>query len=122
MCRARLWLLLLPRAAARPHHRRFPFGPADPAVPPGPWRCRPGGAEPAEAKAAGDRAVRDFLRETLPAARETTRALAGELIITTLSAVGKAFSERPRTPGEIAAYAEALADMFCAYLGDLAQG
>ncbi len=78
--------------------------------------------EAREAKAAGDRAVRDFLREALPAAREATRALAGELIITTLSAVGKAFSERPRTPGEIAAYAEALADMFCAYLGELAQG
>jgi hypothetical protein len=30
--------------------------------------------------------------------------------------VGKEFSETPRTDNEIAAYADAMADMFCAYL------
>jgi hypothetical protein len=45
--------------------------------------------------------------------------LAGDLITTTLSAVGKHFSESPRTPTEIEAYAEAMADMFCAYLKNL---
>jgi hypothetical protein len=56
------------------------------------------------------------MQEALPAASEATRALAGALIKTTLSTVGKRFSESPRTPAEIKAYAEAMADMFCAYL------
>jgi hypothetical protein len=42
--------------------------------------------------------------------------IGGELITTTLSEVGKQFSESSRTPAEIEAYAEAMADMFCAYL------
>jgi hypothetical protein len=45
--------------------------------------------------------------------------LAGDLIMSTLSAVGKQFSESPRTPAEIEAYADALADMFCAYIRSL---
>jgi hypothetical protein len=48
--------------------------------------------------------------------------LAGELIKTTLSQVGKSFSESPRSRAEIAAYADAMADMFCAYLRSLARG
>jgi hypothetical protein len=36
--------------------------------------------------------------------------------------VGKQFSEAPRTPAEIKAYADAMADMFCAYLRSLARG
>jgi hypothetical protein len=46
--------------------------------------------------------------------------LAAQLITTTLSTVGKAFSDSPRTPREIHAYSEAMADMFCAYLKELA--
>jgi hypothetical protein len=72
-----------------------------------------------EARASGDRTVQIFMREALPGASEATRALAGNLITTTLSAVGKHFSESPRTPAEIEAYAEAIADMFCAYLKGL---
>jgi AcrR family transcriptional regulator len=64
----------------------------------------------------GEEAVRAFLREALPAASDATRALAADLLTDTLSAVGKQFSERPRAPGEIAAYADALADMLCAWL------
>ena len=56
------------------------------------------------------------MQEALPDASKATRVLAGDLITTTLSAVGKQFSERPRTAAEIAIYAEAMADMFCAYL------
>jgi hypothetical protein len=37
-------------------------------------------------------------------------------IATTLSAVGKQFSGDTSRPAEIEAYAEAVADMFCAYL------
>ena len=47
------------------------------------------------------------------------RELAGELIKTTPSEVGKRFSETPRNAAEITRYADGLADMFCAYLGEL---
>ncbi|MCC8942441.1 TetR/AcrR family transcriptional regulator, partial [Bradyrhizobium sp. Arg68] len=75
--------------------------------------------EARQARAAGEGIVEAFLREALPSASDATRAVAGELITTTLSAVGKEFSESPRTPAEIAAYADAMADMFCAYLRSL---
>jgi AcrR family transcriptional regulator len=78
--------------------------------------------EAREARVSGDRTVQVFMQEALPEASEATRALAGELITTTLSAVGKQFSEAPRTPAEIEAYADAMADMFCAYLKDLGHG
>jgi len=68
------------------------------------------------ARASGDRTVQVFMREALPKASEASRALAGDLITTTFSQVGKHFSETPRTPAEIEAYADAMADMFCAYL------
>jgi AcrR family transcriptional regulator len=75
--------------------------------------------EAKEAKAAGARTVRAFMQEVLPNASAATRALAGDLVTTTLSTVGKQFSERPRTPAEIEAYAGAMGDMFCAYLKSL---
>lgn len=78
--------------------------------------------EAREARAAGERIVQVFMREALPGASEKARVLAGDLITTTFSAVGKQFSEAPRTPREIKAYADAMADMFCAYLGDLEHG
>ena len=72
--------------------------------------------EAQEVRASGSRAVQAFMREALPEASEAARAVAGDLITTTLSQVGKHFSETPRTPAEIEAYADAMADMFCAYL------
>ena len=72
-----------------------------------------------EARAAGDRTVQRFMAEALPNASRATRSRAGDLITSTLGAVGKEFSETPRTPKEIKAYADAMADMFCAYLGSL---
>jgi hypothetical protein len=72
--------------------------------------------EAQKARASGKPTVQIFMREALPMASEATRALAGELITTTLSQVGKHFSETPRPPEEIEAYADAMADMFCAYL------
>ncbi len=72
--------------------------------------------EAREARASGDRTMQVFLREALPEASEPTRALAADLIATTLSKVGKHFSESSRSPTEIEAYAGAMADMFCAYL------
>lgn len=70
-------------------------------------------------KEEGARIVQAFLRVALPRASDPTRTLAGDLITTTLSAVGKQFSESPRTAEEIEAYAGALADMLCAYLDSL---
>ena len=78
--------------------------------------------EAQEARAAGDRTVRLFMREVLPHAPEATRALAADLITTTLGAVGKRFSASPRTPAEIDTYADAMADMFSAYLESLERG
>jgi AcrR family transcriptional regulator len=78
--------------------------------------------EAQEARASSERTMQVFMREALPTAAEATRALAGELITTTLSTVGKRFSETPRAPAEIDTYADGLADMFCAYLGALERG
>jgi AcrR family transcriptional regulator len=76
--------------------------------------------EAREARASGERVMEVFMRDALPAAPDSARALAADLITTTMSKVGKHFSESPRTPAEIETYAEALADMFCAYLESLA--
>ena len=75
--------------------------------------------EAQEARASGNSTIQAFMREALPEASEAVRALAGDLITTTFSAVGKEFSETPRTPAEIEIYAEAMADMFGAYLASL---
>jgi AcrR family transcriptional regulator len=72
--------------------------------------------EARDARASGDQTMQNFMREALPAAPESTRALAADLITTTMSKVGKHFSESPRSPAEIETYAGAMADMFCAYL------
>lgn len=65
--------------------------------------------------------IQAFMAETLPDTPEPTRALAADLIKRTMSTVGKEFSETPRTPDEITVYADAMSDMFCAYLESLAR-
>jgi len=72
-----------------------------------------------EARTSATTAVQAFMREALPRAPDATRALAADVIAATLSAVGKRFSQAPRTGSEIEAYAGALADMVCAYLKEL---
>lgn len=64
--------------------------------------------------------VRDFLDESAPQASPAQRELAGTLMKTTLSAVGSSFSALPRSRDEIDGYADALADMLCSYLEQLA--
>lgn len=78
--------------------------------------------ETQEAREAGEGIVETFMQEALPLASPAAQALAGDLITATLSAVGKQFSEEPRTDDEIEAYAQAMADMFCAYLERVGQG
>lgn len=78
--------------------------------------------EAREVKATGQKTMRVFMNEALPTASRATRALAGELVTATLSAVGKQYSEQPRTRKEIKAYADAMADMLCAYLAQIERG
>ncbi|TRC94252.1 TetR/AcrR family transcriptional regulator [Mesorhizobium sp. WSM4303] len=72
--------------------------------------------ETQEARAMADRTVEAFMREALPEASDAVRDLAADLITAALSSVGRDFSGSPRTDAEIEAYADAMADMFCAYL------
>jgi AcrR family transcriptional regulator len=72
--------------------------------------------EAAEARASSAHIFDAFMREVLPEASEDSRLRAGDLIRRTLSGVGSSFSATPRTSAEIAAYADALGDMVCAYL------
>ena len=69
-----------------------------------------------QAREAGAEAIRRFMEEVLPDADDEKRRRVGDLIKTTMSTVGKTFSQTPRTATEIADYSEAMADMFCAYL------
>lgn len=78
--------------------------------------------EAREARTAGDRVMQAFMKEVLPKATEATRDRASDMVMTTLSLVGKQFSETPQTRSEIEAYADAMADMFCAYLRALKRG
>lgn len=78
--------------------------------------------EAQDAKASSDLTALLFMQEALPEASEKTCALAADLITTTLASVGKQFSEVSRTSAEIEAYADAMADMFCAYLESLKRG
>jgi AcrR family transcriptional regulator len=78
-------------------------------------------AEAQEIHAEGDRIIEAFMVEALPRVHETARQLAGDLIVMTMTAVGKELTETPRTIAEIDAYADAMADMFIAYLNSLRQ-
>jgi AcrR family transcriptional regulator len=71
------------------------------------------------ARAEGSAIFRRFTIEALPEAAETSQAMASELMEMTLSHVGKAYSEEPRSSEEIAAFSDGLADMLCAYLATL---
>lgn len=73
-------------------------------------------AEAVAVRAASAGIVAAFMREALPDAPDPVRIRAADLIKSTLREVGASFSATPRTPDEIHAYAEALADMFDAYL------
>jgi AcrR family transcriptional regulator len=75
--------------------------------------------EAQEARQSCDRIIAEFIAEALPDASDAVRGLAGDLLITTMSMVGKEFSGTPRSEDEIESYAGAMADMFCAYLESL---
>jgi AcrR family transcriptional regulator len=72
--------------------------------------------ETRKAKTASEQATLRFMREALPDASSAALRQTHDIIVSTLSAVGKKFSESPHTPQEIEAHADALADMLCAYI------
>ncbi|WP_085708342.1 MULTISPECIES: TetR family transcriptional regulator [unclassified Pseudomonas] len=72
-----------------------------------------------EVRAAGKRTFEVFMVELLPQASESSRTQACDLILATLSSVGKDFSLSPRSNEETTARAEAMADMFHAYVVSL---
>ena len=74
-----------------------------------------------EVRAEGQQIFQAFMLELLPQVSEATRALACDLIATTFSSVAKEFSGSPRTEAQITAYADAMADMFGAYVTVLNQ-
>jgi AcrR family transcriptional regulator len=75
--------------------------------------------EARQVRLSSSRTFQVFMLEVLPKASASTRALAGDLLKTTLSTVAKQFSESPRSAAEIEAYADAMADMFTAWLKTL---
>ncbi|SDB74410.1 transcriptional regulator, TetR family [Agrobacterium fabrum] len=78
-------------------------------------------AEAQEIHAEGDRIIEAFMVEALPGVQETARQLAGDLIVMTMTAVGKELTETPQTRSEIDTYADAMSDMFVTYLNSLRQ-
>jgi len=75
--------------------------------------------EAIEAKDAFHSTMARFMQAAAPRASEAARQLAGDLVLNTLGAVGHDFSSRPRTAAEIKVYANAVSDMFCAYIASL---
>lgn len=63
-----------------------------------------------------------FMKEVLPGVPTTSREQAGDLIATTLLTVAKEFSGNARSPEDIRSRADAMVDMFSAYLRTLNLG
>lgn len=74
--------------------------------------------EARKAKSSGKHAIELFMNEALADIGEEERALAADLLTTTLSTVGKDFSCRPGSP-DVDVFAGAMADMLCGYLKQL---
>jgi AcrR family transcriptional regulator len=60
-----------------------------------------------------------FWREALPGVTPAQRRQAVDIIMTAVEAAGKRVSEDRRSLADVKAYAQALGDMVCAYLGQL---
>jgi AcrR family transcriptional regulator len=77
--------------------------------------------EAKQARESGCGAMERFMTEALPQAPAPVRNVASDIMMMTLSAVGKQVSAVPRSAAEIDAYADAVADMVCCYLASLRQ-
>jgi len=76
--------------------------------------------EAGEARQAGSSVILAFLREALPGRDDGDVVRAANLVELTLTQVGSRFSESDRSEAEVIALADAMADMFCAYVDRLA--
>jgi AcrR family transcriptional regulator len=72
--------------------------------------------EAKETRAASAAMMLRFIEETAPNRSREDCELAAELVLTTLSAVGRRFSEQARTAAEIDRQAAAVSELLCAYL------
>lgn len=75
--------------------------------------------ESQEIHSEGDRIIEAFMADTLPDAPLAKRQLVGDLLVMTMTSVGKEISETPKTKADIDAYAETMSDMFDTYLRSL---
>ena len=77
--------------------------------------------ETREQRAAGRRRTQTFMREVLPGVPARERTFAADLVMTTMSAIGKKVSEQGYSRNEVDRWATATGDMFCAYLERLSR-
>jgi AcrR family transcriptional regulator len=63
-----------------------------------------------------------FLSEVLPEASLKERRFAADVVMTTMSVVGKKVSEQSRSKAEVEAWSVAMGEMLCAYLSRLMSG
>jgi len=63
-----------------------------------------------------------FMKEALPKASNKQRAFAADLMMTSMSAIGKAVSEQGRPAAEVDALAAATGEILCAYLERMSAG
>lgn len=75
--------------------------------------------ETAEHRKAGLRRVLALIKDVLPEVPGRSRRLAAELVMTSMSAVGKQISEQGRSRAEVDALAVEMGEMCCAYLEQL---
>jgi AcrR family transcriptional regulator len=77
--------------------------------------------ETREQRAAGRRRTQTYMREVLPGVPARERTFAADLVMTTMSAIGKKVSEQGYSRHEVDRWATATGDMFCAYLERLSR-
>jgi AcrR family transcriptional regulator len=75
--------------------------------------------EASEHRRSGMATMLVFLEEAIPAVSAGERTMAAELIATTMSAVGEKVSAQGKPMADVEAHAQAVGDMFCAYLESL---
>lgn len=74
---------------------------------------------PVHQKAVRKRALA-FMKEALPEVAPRQRGFAAKVIMTTLATLGEKVSEEARSKADVDAWAQAIGDMLCAYLDQLA--
>jgi hypothetical protein len=79
-------------------------------------------AEVKDHRRQGRERSRRFMGEVLPNASPKERRFAADVVMTTMSVIGKKVSEQSRSRAEVEAWAKAMGEMLCAYLSALVTG